>query len=158
MRFPYRPCDVEPSPAHPHPRVWRPIIPIRVSGPARSRRLFGLLDTGADETKLPIDVAHELGIVIDPREPAWFEGVSGRQAKGFYGKDVGFELKQGKTSYRWVLPKVAFLYLPLDATDEEKIIITLGQVGFFRFFNVTFDSQRARSSIWPNGLFPQRSH
>jgi hypothetical protein len=132
-------------------------VPIRLSGPAGTRPLFGLLDTGADETKLPIEVAHELGISIDPHEPARFRGVSGHQAKGFYGSDFGFELRQGKKSYRWIVAKVACLYDPPDATDEEKITITFGQVGFFRFFNVTFDNQRARVTIRPNGLFHNRS-
>ena len=156
MKFPFRPCEVDPSPAHPSTRTWRPIVPIRLSGPAGTRRLFGLLDTGADETKLPIEVAHEIGIAIDPQEPARFRGVSGHQAKGFYGSELGFELKQGKKSFRWVVPKVACLYDPPDATDEDQITITLGQVGFFRFFNVTFDSQRAWVTIHPNGLHPQR--
>jgi hypothetical protein len=118
--------------------------------------LFGLLDTGADETKLPMDVAAALGVEIDPQEPARFLGIAGQQAKGFYGKDVGFELRQGKKSYRWVVPKVAFLYYPPDANGEERITITLGHVGFFRYFNVTFDNQRARVKIRPNGLFRHR--
>jgi len=115
--------------------------------------LFGLLDSGADETKLPMDLAHSLGVELSPHKPARFRGIAGQQARGFYGKDVGFELKQGKTSYRWVVPKVAFLYDPRELNSEDTIIITLGQVGFFRFFTVTIDNQRARVEIRPNGLF-----
>lgn len=152
MRFPFRPCDVAPSPAHPSTTIWRPIIPIRASGPAGSRRLFGLLDTGADETSLPMEIATDLGIAIDPREPARFEGLGG-QAKGFYGRDVRFELKQGKRSFAWQVARVAFLYDPPDADDEEKVTITLGHVGFFRYFTTTFDNQRSRVEVRPNGLF-----
>jgi hypothetical protein len=156
VRFPFRPCDVVPSAAHPFPTIWRPIVPIRVSGPAGTSKLFGLLDTGADETTIPMNVAALLGLELDPREPARFLGTGGQQAKGFYGKDVGFEFRQGKKSYRWVIPKVACLYDPPEAIGEETITLTLGQIGFLRYFNVTFDNQRARVEIRPNGLFPQR--
>jgi hypothetical protein len=103
-----------------------------------------------------MDVAIEPGIEIDPREPAVFRGIADQQAKGFYGKEIALELKQGKTSYRWVIPKVAFLYHPPEVNGEERIIITLGHVGFFRYFNVSFDNQRARVEIRPNGLFQNR--
>jgi hypothetical protein len=151
--FPFRPCDVEPSPAHPSNRIWRPIVPIRIVGRSGTQRLFGHLDTGADETKLPMEVASNLGIEIDPQQPARFQGLGGQQAKGFYGEDVCLELRQGQKSYRWLIAKIAFLYDPPDANEEEKITITLGHVGFFRYFNVAFDHQRSRVKIRPNGLF-----
>ena len=155
MKFPFRPREVAPSPAHASTRIWRPIVPIRVFGPAGIRLAFGLLDTGADETKLPMELATHLGIEIDTSEPARFVGVAGQQAKGFYGKDVGFELRQNNRSYRWIIPKVAFLYDFPESPDEERITITLGHVGFFRFFNADFDYQRSCVSIRPNGLFRQ---
>jgi hypothetical protein len=133
--------------------MWRPVVPIRVSGRSGIRRLFALLDTGADETKLPMHLAASLGVEINPREPAHFLGVGGQQSKGFYGKGVVLELRQGKKSYRWALPKVAFVYDMPEADDEENITITLGQVGFFRYFNVAFDNQRSRIEVRPNGLF-----
>ncbi len=153
MKFPFRPFDVVPSPAHNSTRIWRPIVPIRVFGPAGMRHVFGSVDSGADETEVPMEIAKELGIEIDHREPARFRGLSGHQAKGFYGKDLGFELRQGKRSHRWVVPRVAFLYEPFDTPEYDKITVTLGNVGFFRFFNVTFDYQRGHVRINPNGLF-----
>jgi hypothetical protein len=48
------------------------------------------------------------------------------------------------------------LYLPPEANGEETITLTLGHVGVLRYFTVTFDHQRARVEIRPNGLFPQR--
>jgi hypothetical protein len=56
------------------------------------------LDTGADESKLPMSLAVPLGVEINPREPAHFLGVGGQQAKGFYGTGVVLELRQGKRS------------------------------------------------------------
>jgi hypothetical protein len=126
-------------------------------GPAGKRPAFGLLDTGADETKVPMVMAKLLGIEIDPLEPAHFFGIAGQQVKGFYGKDVGFELRQKKRFYRWIVPKVAFLYDSPDLPHEEGINITLGHVGFFRFFNIELDYQRGRVSIRPNGLFRQHT-
>jgi hypothetical protein len=153
VRYPFRPCEVDASPAHNSTRIWRPIVPIRVIGPAGMGRVFGLIDTGADETNLPMEIATRLQIEIDPTEPARFRGVARQQAKGFYGKDVTFELRQGKTSYRWIVPKVAFMYDPPGSADDDRILVTLGHVGFFRFFNITLDYQRGRVTIHPNGLF-----
>jgi hypothetical protein len=114
--------------------------------------VFGLLDSGADETKLPMELGQDLGIVVDPQHPASFKGVGG-QAHGFYGKDPHFELRLGKRSYAWTVPWIALLYDPIDATDDERITITLGQIGFFRYFTVTFDNQRFRVEVRPNGLY-----
>jgi hypothetical protein len=157
VKFPFRAREVAPSPGHASTRIWRPIVPIRVFGPAGIRLAFGLLDTGADETKLPMELAKPLGISIDTAEPARFLGIAGQQAKGFYGRDVGFELRQNKRSYRWIVRRIAFLYDYAEAPDEERITITLGNVGFFRFFNTDFDYQRGRVSIRPNGLFRQHA-
>ncbi len=116
-------------------------------------RAFGSLDTGADETKLPMEMAARLRIEIDPSQPARFRGVSGHLAKGFYGKDVAFELRHRKQAYRWMVSRVAFLYDPPGSSDDDKITITLGHVGFFRFFNIALDYQRGHVTIRPNGLF-----
>jgi hypothetical protein len=43
-----------------------------------------------------------------------------------------------------------------ESDDEESIVMTLVHIGFFRYFHVAFDDQRARVDIRPNGLF--RSH
>jgi hypothetical protein len=129
----------------------------RIFGPAGMSRTLGLLDTGADETELPMDLAPSLGIKISSSEPARFRGVGGEQAKGFFGENVGFELRQQKKSYRWIVPKVAFLYPPPGSLDETELTVILGNVGFFRFFNTDFDYQRGRVSIRPNGLFRQHT-
>lgn len=154
--YPYRRYDVAPSPAHPHPTIGRPVVPIRATGPSGTLRIFGRLDSGADETKLPMHMARSLGVEINPREPAHFLGVGGQQSRGFYGTGLVPEFRQGKKSYRWSVPKVAFVYEMPDSDDEESIIMTLGHVGFFRYFHVAFDDQRARVDIRPNGPF--RSH
>ena len=69
-----------------------------------------------------MEIATRLRIEIDPTEPARFRGVARQQAKGFYGKDVTFELGQGKTSYRWIVPKVAFMYDPPGSADDDRIL------------------------------------
>jgi hypothetical protein len=117
------------------------------------RRTYGLLDTGADESELPMALATRLGIKINSAEPARFRGVGGEQAKGFYGENVDFELWQQKRSFRWIVPKVAFLYEPDESSEEQEVTIVLGHVGFFRFFNADFDYQRGRVSVRPNGHF-----
>jgi hypothetical protein len=94
--YPYRRYDVAPSPAHPHTTIGRPVVPIRATGPSGTLRIYDRLDSGADETKLPMHIARSLGVEINPREPAHYVGIGGQQSKGFYGTGLVLELRQGK--------------------------------------------------------------
>lgn len=72
LRFPYLP---EPLAGPPPPSLpagvtsrWRPLLPVRVIGPAGHFRYFprALLDPGADDTVFPLDLVAALGIVLLP--------------------------------------------------------------------------------------------
>ncbi len=87
MRFPYRAYDVQRSPARPSPtKLYRPVIPIRVVGASADAVLFGLVDTGADETVLPRFLVHQLGIDADPRHASPFRGVGGHVVQVSFGQ------------------------------------------------------------------------
>ena len=45
--------------------ILKPIIPVRISGPARSINIFMLLDSGADLSILPYSVGETLGLQLD---------------------------------------------------------------------------------------------
>lgn len=45
--------------------ILKPIIPVRVSGPARTVNLFMLLDSGADLSLLPYSAGETIGLVLD---------------------------------------------------------------------------------------------
>jgi hypothetical protein len=72
LRFPYleEPILGSPPPSLPPSarERWRPLVPVTVHGPAGGSLGFGraLLDSGADDTLFPLDVATQLGVVLLP--------------------------------------------------------------------------------------------
>jgi hypothetical protein len=151
VKFPFRRIDIDPTPAFPTNVIYRPIVPIWI-GPKDGPRkpLFGLLDTGADDSALPLSEAKRLGVTLDRSLLVKFRGVGG-ETNGFFG-EVTMELRQPPKSYIWT-SWVAFLPDRMDASSEEKAIVSLGHSGFFRYFHAHFDFQRHRVNIRPNGLF-----
>jgi hypothetical protein len=146
--------EVTPSPAYASGVISRPVIPIWVGVHDRPRKpFFGLLDTGSDDTKLPLSVAKRLGVVVDEDHPVLFHGVGGYTV-GYYGELV-LELRQSPKSWVWGA-RVAFLPDSKESEVEGRITLTLGHAGFFRHFHVGFDYQRARVRIRPDGLFVGR--
>jgi predicted aspartyl protease len=65
--FPYQEqYGVDPSPAAPGHPVFRPKIPVKISGPRADHHVaIALVDTGADETILPLSVARPLRVQLD---------------------------------------------------------------------------------------------
>lgn len=151
MTYKFRRFVVPPSPAYPSGAIYRPVIPIWVGprgGPLKP--YFGLLDTGSDDTKLPLSEAERLGVALDRGHPVPFRGVGGF-AVGYYG-EVVLELRQSPKVYSWVA-RAVFLPLPPGSDLEDRTTITLGHAGFFRHFHVGFDYQRYRVELKPNRLF-----
>src|SRR5687768_12769579 len=73
LRFPYLAELIHGAtpPSLPPPSTvrWRPLVPVQVYGPSASTFVsFGraLVDSGADDTILPLDVANLLGISLLP--------------------------------------------------------------------------------------------
>ena len=60
IEFPF-----EPRQSRRFGEILKPIIPVRVSGPARSVNVFMLLDSGADLSMLPYSVGETLGMRLD---------------------------------------------------------------------------------------------
>ena len=67
--FPYQEQrGVDPSPAAPERPVFRPKIPVQISGPRGDHSIaVALVDTGADETILPLSVARPLRVRLDSK-------------------------------------------------------------------------------------------
>jgi hypothetical protein len=148
--FPFRRAEVDPCPAYPTGVIDRPVIPIWVSSGGKPIPFFGLLDTGSDDTKFPIAIADELGVILDREHPILFRGVGG-VVIGHYG-EVELTLRRSPRSYRWKA-LVAFLPDRGGGDAQERATITLGHAGFFRHFHASFDFQRGQVKVWPNGLF-----
>lgn len=55
--------------------LLKPIIPVRLVGPARSVNLFMLLDSGADLSMLPYSVGRALGFQLDMTTRSEVQGI-----------------------------------------------------------------------------------
>ncbi len=67
MIFPYQPY-LAASSITAGPIIYRPEIPIRVTGPTGFRDLRALVDPGSDDTILPCSIGSLVGVVFDQLE------------------------------------------------------------------------------------------
>jgi hypothetical protein len=80
MRFPYT-LSVAPSIDTGEQIVLlRPEIPIRVYGPTGAAEMLALVDTGADNSILPLSIAHDLGIQTTPGSGPGATAFGGQQS------------------------------------------------------------------------------
>ncbi len=70
IEFPF-----EPRQSRRFGEILKPIIPVRVSGPARSVNVFMLLDSGADLSILPYSVGETLGLRLDISTKGEVQGI-----------------------------------------------------------------------------------
>jgi hypothetical protein len=141
MIFSYVRYELDPTAAIPHGAVYRPRIPIRITGPKRSLQIFGLLDTGADHVFLSASVAAELGILPTQNVETAF-GAGGHEIDVWPG-EVEIELTDGKETLRWAA-QVGFL-----GTNDDPPVAFLGNVGFLEYFQATFDYDEQSIELEP---------
>ena len=65
LEFRYRRYDDSPSQLYPGGKIWRPELDITISGPNGSNADLAILDTGSDQTVLPLSMASALGVALD---------------------------------------------------------------------------------------------
>jgi hypothetical protein len=124
-------------------KIYRPEIPVRVTGPAGGASFFALLDTGSDRTILPRRIGERIGAEMDNSTAVTALGVGGQQVQVVPGA-VDLELVQGKKRYRW-RADVAFISLP----DPKREVTLLGHRGFLEFFDVTFYGENRKVRLRP---------
>lgn len=108
------------------------------------------MDSGADETLLPISLAKVLDIELHA-ETSRAAGVSGEQLTIHYG-DVELQIACGRDVVKW-RTTVGFVEFGIS-TDE---LIILGHGGCLDYFTATFDGANAELELIPNEYLP-RSH
>lgn len=121
------------------------MVGIRVLGPKGEARLDGLVDTGADETLLPMSLAEVLGVTFHEGWNSQAVGIAGDILTMHYG-DVGLQLETEDETIAWQTT-VAFVELADD-------VVILGHGGCLDYFTAIFDGERAELELRPNAALP----
>ena len=129
MKFPYTQYDVEPTPSQPGVSVvFRPVIPFRLTGATAGAVFYGLLDSGADETLIPKEIADHIGVESISDQTGTILSASG-EMPATYGA-VSIEFGPESERYRW--------RAVVGIVDQPWKEALLGHIGFLRYFDVTF--------------------
>lgn len=100
MKFFYSP-SVSPDPdSKDYLLILRPEIPVTVSGPVGSMAYGALVDTGSDNTILPLSIADFLSIPVKPAAGLPAKVFSGERVQLFLG-EVTFRLSDGEEAVLW---------------------------------------------------------
>jgi hypothetical protein len=128
--------------------IPRPILAVRITGPAGSRLRDGLLDTGADETILDPSVAPLIGVDLSKALEREIHLVGRGRTPCRYAS-VQLRITDGiAETYEWDAV-VGFAPFPV-------LRGLLGFAGFLQFFNSDFRGADQEVSLLPNAMFPGR--
>jgi predicted aspartyl protease len=127
--------------------ILRPVITVRIAGPKSEARWDALVDTGADETLLPLSLAELLGVELDREATSLAAGISGDKLTIHYG-DVKLQIAVGNKEITW---RSTVGFVEFGSSDEE--VIVLGHLGCLDFFTATFNGELAELEMLPNSLF-----
>lgn len=149
MKFPYREYISQFPGSSDFRLILRPVITIRIAGPRTEARWDALVDTGADETLLPLALAELLGVDLDRSAIRQAVGISGNLLTINYG-DVELEIANDDHLIRW---HTTVGFVDFDATDEG--VIVLGHGGCLDYFTATFNGEGAELELKPNAHLPK---
>ncbi|MBI3623559.1 aspartyl protease family protein [Candidatus Pacearchaeota archaeon] len=128
-----RPNDIE---------IKSPSIPVMLSGTGTKYQFIALLDSGADVSVIPKEVAELLGLDLNKRK---------EEARGIGGivpaiqTNMNIELGKPHEMYSFNIP----VKVVLSEIDEE-IPVLLGRAGFFDKFVISFDQKEERVTLKRN--------
>ncbi|HUY36716.1 MAG TPA: hypothetical protein VMV69_28535 [Pirellulales bacterium] len=126
----------------------RPLLAVRITGPAGSRLRDGLLDTGADETILDPSVAPQIGADLSRAVEREVNLVGRGRIRSRY-VSVRLRISDGVAeTYEWDTV-VGFAPFPV-------LRCLLGFAGFLQFFDTCFQGANEKATLLPNHVFPGR--
>ena len=149
MRFPYREYISQFPGTSDFRLIVRPVITVRISGLRSDAQWDALVDTGADETLLPLSLAELLGVDLDRDATSQAAGISGDRLTIFYG-DVEFQITAGNEAIGW---HTTVGFVDFGSTDDEVII--LGHGGCLDYFTALFDGESAELELTANSHLPK---
>ncbi len=128
--------------------ILRPEIPIRIFGPAGVAETLALVDTGADNSILPLSIARDLRLETTPGKGPDAAAFGGQRIPLSFA-EVVLEISENEVPIRWR----GRLYFADFPDDAEKAVI-LGHEGFLDFFTATFDGENCVLTLEPNDGIP----
>jgi len=128
--------------------ILRPEVPLRVHGTTGSATYMALVDTGADNTILPLSIARELGITTYPAKGPSAVAFGGQPIELSYA-DVELEFSQDVETLRW-RARVQFF----GFADAQPETLVVGHQGFLDYFTAVFDGEQAVLDLQPNPEIP----
>jgi len=132
MKFNYMktPDNTEPS-----GYISLPLLDVRLFNGDKQKGVRCLLDSGADHSMFHSSVADALGIDLTSGRPRTYYGIARQAAIGFL-----HPIKLQVTGFNETIDIEA-------AFTEDNDIPLIGQVGFFDFYQVTFERYRGRFEL-----------
>lgn len=121
-------------------KIFRPTVSIIFKNKSKFIQTEAIIDSGADFTILPIEIAGILGIKLDLRKKTTFHG-AGSNPFSVYPSPVNIEhiLRQG--GFRPINWKTKVFFA------ESQPGILLGHKGFLERFKITLDGKRKELEI-----------
>jgi hypothetical protein len=128
---------------------YRPVLAVRLTGPAAAKLRDGLLDTGADDTVFTEALATLLGIDLRQAEERSVSLAHRPHPVRCRYAAVELRITDGaQETYEWSAI-VAFVPGPLHYN-------LLGQAGFLQYFGADFDGDGHVVTLTPKPSFPGR--
>lgn len=146
MKFPYREYITQYPGTEDFRLILRPVITIGIAGPQAAARWDALVDTGADETLLPLSLAELLGVELDETATSQAAGISGDKLTIYYG-EVEFQLGAVDAEVVW---RTLVGFVDFGSPEEEVVI--LGHGGCLDYFTAVFDGELAELELTPNSI------
>lgn len=144
LHFKYKPID------RPDGRVVKsPSIPVTLIGKMIKYDVIGLIDSGADISVIPRDMADLLGLDLKNKSIEESRGIGGKVRTIETSMKIIVEGKKSHEKYSLTLPVNVIL-------DGDPPPLLLGRAGFFDNFVITFDESKQKvklKKINPNRLW-----
>ncbi len=123
---------------NPFPTVHLPVIPITLVGKSETVEVMGLLDSGADYSLIPREIAEVVGMNLK-KKPEPIGGIGGEC--NAINSNVRIKVQRGHEAYTFFVN--AYI---IDALDDDFPVL-IGRDGFFGQFKITFDESKRNISL-----------
>jgi hypothetical protein len=149
MKFPYSGFLSKAQDSGEEIIIFRPEVPLRIHGNRGLVDIIALVDTGADNTILPLAIARELGIETRKAKGPVAVAFGGQQIPLSFA-DVKLELLAQDEALLWQA-RVQFF----DFADVDSETLIVGHEGFLDFFTAIFDGEQTTLTLEPNNDIPR---